>query len=141
VKTQRYRRAGDGVDTVTDDHRITLGVGGTRGGDLVGGGDRPADLLSVLPPLRYRGGGLPPRSASYQDFGLRAFYDLFFPHVRGRRRRELFNGVSGLMALWFGVLGAVAGWAMLGPLGVVIGLGAGLALGANFLIRNQHYRP
>jgi hypothetical protein len=33
------------------------------------------------------------------------------------------------------------GLGMLGPLGAVIGLGAGLVLGANFLARNRYYRP
>ena len=59
--------------------------------------------------LRYRGNGLPPRT-QYQDFGLRDFYNLFFPHIQGRDRRQLFNGVSGWLALWFGVLGALIGW-------------------------------
>jgi hypothetical protein len=89
--------------------------------------------------LRYRGGGLPPRSHSYQDFGLRSFYDLFLPP--GRDRRRFFNGVSGWLALWFGVLGAVFGGAMAGPLGIILGWGAGVALGARFLSRNGYYRP
>jgi hypothetical protein len=89
--------------------------------------------------LRYRGSSLPPRSHSYQDFGLRALYDLVLP--RGRPRRHFFNGVSGLMALWFGVLGAVLGWAMLGPLGLFLGFGGGASLGARFLTRKRYYRP
>jgi hypothetical protein len=91
--------------------------------------------------LRYRGSGLSPRSRSYHDFGLRAFYDLLLPHIRGRDRRQFFNGVSGWLALWFGVLGAVAGWGMAGPFGVVIGFGAGLTLGANYLTRKRYFRP
>ena len=59
--------------------------------------------------LRYRGSGLPARSHSYQDFGLRHFYDLLIPHIRGRDRRRFFNDVSGGLAIWFGVLGGVAG--------------------------------
>jgi hypothetical protein len=89
--------------------------------------------------LRYRGGGLPPRSRSYQDFGLRALYDLFLP--RGRSRRLFFNEVSGWMTLMFGGLGAVFGWAVLGPLGLFLGLGLGAALGARFLERNRYFRP
>ena len=91
--------------------------------------------------LRYRGSGLAPRSRSYHDFGLRAFYDLLFPHIRGRNRRQFFNGVSGLLSIWFGVLGALLGWGMAGPFGVIIGFGAGVTLGANFLTRNRYYRP
>jgi hypothetical protein len=89
--------------------------------------------------LRYRGNGLPPQSHSYQDFGLRAVYDLFLP--RGRYRRHFFNGVSGWMTLWFGVLGALLGWGMAGPLGVFPGFGAGVVLGANFLTKTRYFRP
>ena len=91
--------------------------------------------------LRYRGGGLPTRPHSYQDFGLRFFYDLFLPHIRGSDRRQFFNGVSGWLALWFGVLGALLGWAMLGPFGLFIGFCAGVTLGANHLSRNGYFRP
>jgi hypothetical protein len=91
--------------------------------------------------LRYRGSGLAPRPRSYQDFGLGAIYDLIIPHIRGRDRRQFFNWVSGWLALCYGLLGAVFGCGMLGPLGAVIGLGAGLVLGANFLARNRYYRP
>ena len=91
--------------------------------------------------LRYCGSGLPPRSGSYQAFGLEAFYDLLIPHIRGRDRRRFFNGVSAGMALWFGVLGALLGWTMLGPFGGVIGFGAGLLLGADSLTRHRFFRP
>jgi hypothetical protein len=90
--------------------------------------------------LRYRGSGLAPRSGSYQAFGLKAFFDLLIPGIRGGDRRRLFNDVSGGMALWFGALGAVFGWASAGPVGVILGFGAGFALGANFLTRNRYYR-
>jgi hypothetical protein len=69
------------------------------------------------------------------------FYDLLFPHIRGRARREFFNGLGGLMALWFGVLGGALGYGMLGPFGIVVGFGAGVTLGANSLFRNRYYRP
>jgi hypothetical protein len=88
--------------------------------------------------LRFRGSGLPPRSHSFQNSGLRAFYDLFVP--RGRPRRLFFNEVSGWMTLMFGALGAIFGWAILGPLGLILGLGAGVALGAEFLTRKGYYR-
>jgi hypothetical protein len=89
--------------------------------------------------LRYRGAGLPPRSHSYQNFGLRAFYDLFVP--RGRSRRLFFNDVCGWMALMFGALGAVFGWTMLGPFGLFLGFGLGASLGGRFLTKNRYYRP
>lgn len=89
--------------------------------------------------LRYRGGRLPPR-ASYQALGLRAFYDLLLPHVRGRARRGFFNGVSGLLALYLGVLGAILGFGMLGPFGLFLGFAAGIGLGGSALNRSGHYR-
>ena len=90
--------------------------------------------------LRYRGNGLPPRSHSYQDLGLRHLYNLFLPHIRGRDRRLFFNRVSEGMAIGFGVLGALLGWGMLGPLGVILGFGGGIAFGASFLTKNRYYR-
>jgi hypothetical protein len=91
--------------------------------------------------LRYRGKGLPPRSHSYQAFGLKSLYDLVLPGIRGGARRRFFNDVSAGVALWYGVLGALLGWAMLGPFGVVIGFGAGVTLGADFLTRKRFFRP
>jgi hypothetical protein len=91
--------------------------------------------------LRYRGSGLAPRSHSYQDFGLKHLYDLILPGIRGGDRRRFFNGVSGALTIWFGVLGAVLGFGMAGPLGILLGWGAGLVLGAGFLTRNRYYRP
>jgi hypothetical protein len=91
--------------------------------------------------LRYRGSGLPPRSHSYQAFGLKYLYDLVLPGIRGQDRLRFFNDVSAGMALGFGVLGALLGWGMLGPFGVVLGFGAGVTLGADFLSKNRYYRP
>ena len=91
--------------------------------------------------LRYRGNGLPARSHSYQDFGLKYLYDLLIPHIRGRDRRRFFNGVSGGLALWFGVVGALLGWGMAGPFGVILGFGAGVTLGANYLTKKRYFRP
>jgi hypothetical protein len=90
--------------------------------------------------LRYRGSGLPPRSHSFQDFGLKFVYDLFLPTLRGRDRRRFFNRGAEWMALVFGALGALLGFGMLGPLGAFLGLGAGMVLAANFLVRNRYYR-
>ncbi len=90
--------------------------------------------------LRYRGNGLPARSHSYQDFGLRHVYNLFLPHIRGRNRRQFFNRVSEGMAIWFGALGALLGWGMVGPLGVFLGFGCGIVFGASFLTRNRYFR-
>jgi hypothetical protein len=90
--------------------------------------------------LRYRGNGLPARSQSYQDFGFRHVYNLLLPHIRGRDRRLFFNRVSEGMAIWFGALGALLGWGMVGPLGVILGFGFGIVFGAGFLTKNRYYR-
>ena len=90
--------------------------------------------------LRYRGNGLPARSHSYQDFGFRAIYDMLIPRIRGRDRRLFFNRVSEGMAIYFGVLGGLLGWVILGPIGVLFGFGCGIVFGANFLTKNRYYR-
>ena len=90
--------------------------------------------------LRYRGGGFPARSRSFQDFGMRSIFDLLMPRIRGRDRRRLFNDVSAWLTLGFGVLGAVLGGGMAGPLGVILGFGAGVMLGAKYLTRNGYFR-
>ncbi len=51
-----------------------------------------------------------------------------------------FNDASGGVAIWFGVLGALLGWGMLGPLGVIVGFGCGIVFGASFLTRNRYFR-
>ncbi len=88
---------------------------------------------------RYRGNGLPARRGSFQAFGLRHFYDLFVP--RGRGRRLFFNELSGAMAWWFGLVGAIAGYGMAGVLGAFPGFGFGMVLGARFLGKKGYYRP
>ena len=65
---------------------------------------------------------------------------MFLPHIRGRDRRRLFNRVSQGLAIWFGVLDAILGWGMLGPLGVILGFGAGVMLGAKYLTRSGYFR-
>ena len=80
------------------------------------------------------------RSHSYQDFGLRHPYNLFLPNIRGRDHRRFFNRVSAGMAIYFGVLGALLGWVMLGPLGVILGFGGSIVFGASFLTTNPYYR-
>jgi hypothetical protein len=44
------------------------------------------------------------------------------------------------MALVAGFLGAVAGYGWAGPLGLILGLGAGLTAGAGFLERDRSSR-
>jgi hypothetical protein len=90
--------------------------------------------------LRYRGSGLPPRSPSYQSHGLKALYNLLIPNIRGRDRRLFFNGLSAWLALLSGAVGAVWGWGVLGPLGVVFGFSAGVTLAASFMTERRYFR-
>ncbi len=89
---------------------------------------------------RYRGGGLAPRSGSYQLHGLRAVYDLLIPNVRGPARRRFLNNVSVGVALWSGAIGGVLGLAMLGPFGGLLGCWFGFTFGAEYLAKNRFYR-
>jgi hypothetical protein len=60
--------------------------------------------------------------------------------LRVRERRLFFNDVSGGVAIWFGVLGGLLGWGMLGSLGVIVGFGCGIVFGASYLTKNRYYR-
>ena len=48
------------------------------------------------PPHHYRG-GYQVRPNSFQDFGAEHVYDWIFGDIRGRDRRKLFNGFSGVV--------------------------------------------
>jgi hypothetical protein len=81
--------------------------------------------------------GSRPWSHSYQDFGLLSFYDSLLPHVPGRDRLLFFNRVSEGMAIYFGVLGALLGRVILGPIGVLFGFGGVDGCRATFLTKNR----
>ena len=91
------------------------------------------------PPHRYRGGDLPVRPNSLQDFGLRHLYNLIMPDVRGRQRRELFNWVSGWTILGMGLFGAVIGSGA-GPAGAIVGFLVAVGIMAHILTRHRFLR-
>ena len=90
---------------------------------------------------RYRGGGLPRGSDSFQAFGLKCFYDLLMPDVRGRARRKFFNQLCTPVALACGLVAAMVGGELAGPLGAIIGLGAGFVVASEYLVQGRLYRP
>ena len=73
------------------------------------------------PPHRYRDGGLPVRPHGFQDFGIRHFYNLIAPDVRGRDRRDLFNSASVRTIVGMGLVGALVGSGGAGPFGAIVG--------------------
>jgi len=88
------------------------------------------------PPHRYRGGGLPIRPNSFQDFGLKAIYDLVLPTLGALNRRRFFNQVGSVIVLGMGAIWAVMGFGIAGPVGGVLGAGAGSAL-ADYSLRKH----
>ena len=91
------------------------------------------------PPHRYRGGGLPIRPNSFQDFGLRHIYNLIMPGVRGGQRRELFNRVSGWTILGMGLFGGLIGSGA-GSAGAVVGFVVAVGLTAHVLTKHRFLR-
>jgi hypothetical protein len=92
------------------------------------------------PPHRYKAGAFPIRPNSFQDLGLKAIYDLCLPTLGVHNRRRFFNQVGGSIVLGTGVIGAAMGFAMAGPVGGIIGGGAGLALGDHSLRKHRCIR-
>ena len=88
---------------------------------------------------RYRGGEIPIRPNSFQDFGLRHIYNLLMPDVRGRQRREFFNWLSGWTILVMGLAGALIGSAA-GPAGAIVGFVVAVGLMAYGMTRHRFLR-
>jgi hypothetical protein len=93
------------------------------------------------PPHRYRGGSTAVRPASFQDFGFRHTYNLIFPDIRGRDRRELFNRVSVGFVLAMGLTAAFIGSSTAGLPGAILGGVAAAALMGHALKKLRYYRP
>jgi hypothetical protein len=92
------------------------------------------------PPNRYSGRLGPTQPQGFTPGGLRTFYKASMPTLRGVEKREFFNQISGGMILGFAMGGAMLGYAWLGPLGVVFGLGAGIAAGGSIAEKGRFYR-
>jgi hypothetical protein len=67
-------------------------------------------------------------------------YDLFMPGLRGAERKRFFNQVSCWLVLPCGLVGAILGYNALGVLGLLIGLGVGLAAGGSLVEKGRFYR-
>jgi hypothetical protein len=92
------------------------------------------------PPNRYSGGHGPPRPAGFTGPGFRQAWAVILPGLGGAEMRRHFNQLSGVIALAGGLSGLVLGLACLGPIGAIVGLGAGFAAGASFAGSRRFYR-
>jgi hypothetical protein len=92
------------------------------------------------PPNRYSGfsGSSPLQGFTPPVF--KAVYDLLMPSLRGAGRKRFFNEVSGGMVLTCALIGAIMGYNGLGVLGLILGLGAGLAAGGALVEKGRFYR-
>ena len=90
------------------------------------------------PPYRYTGGHGPP--GGFTAPGMKPFYDVFMPGLRGAEKREFFNGVSRWIVASFAVGGGAIGYSWLGLFGALLGLGAGLMAGGWFAESQRFYR-
>jgi hypothetical protein len=92
------------------------------------------------PPHRYSGPGDSARPQGFTPPVFRTFYDLFLPGLRGAEKKRLFNQASGWIVLPCALLVAALGYSELGVLGLLLGLGAGLAAGCSIAERGRFYR-
>jgi hypothetical protein len=95
-------------------------------------GRRPPNRLSK------RFGSAPPRG--FTGRGLGTYYRLLLPSLEGREKRMFFNRASGGLVAGIALGGAVVGYGLLGPLGAILGLGAGLMAGGSTAERGRFYR-
>jgi len=92
------------------------------------------------PPHRYSGHRGPPRPGGFTAGALGPLYRVLLPGLRGAEKKQFFNGMSRALPLGLGVGGAMLGFAWLGPLGAVLGLGGGLVAGASAAEGQRFYR-
>ena len=95
-------------------------------------GRRPPDRLSP----RF----LPSPARGFTGHGLGSYYRLLMPSLQGREKREFFNRVSGSLVASLALGGAAVGYAWLGPLGALLGLGGGLMAGGSVAERGRFFR-
>jgi hypothetical protein len=92
------------------------------------------------PPNRFMTGRRPRRSG-FTPPGMRTFYKVAMPGLKGRAKREYFNQVSSWLVTGSALGGAACGYTLLGVVGAVVGLGAGLVAGGSMAEKGGFYRP
>jgi len=92
------------------------------------------------PPNRYTSRHGSPRPAGFTGPGFRQLHRSILPGLEGSNKKGYFNALSGGIVLAAGACGLVLGLACLGPIGAVLGLGAGIVAGGSFAESNRFYR-
>jgi hypothetical protein len=92
------------------------------------------------PPDRYSGHHRPSRPAGFTGFGFRQVWSWILPGLEGLEKKRHFNELSGGIVVAAGLCGLLLGLAWLGPVGAVLGLGAGIMAGESFARSNRFYR-
>jgi hypothetical protein len=92
------------------------------------------------PPNQYKGGHGPPSPAGFTGPGFRQAYRVILPGLEGPAMKQHFNEISSWMVVAAGACGAILGLGWLGPLGAIVGLGAGVVAGGSFVRSNRFHR-
>jgi hypothetical protein len=92
------------------------------------------------PPHRYSGPYDPSRPAGFTDFGFQQAWKWILPGLEGPAKKRYFNVMSGGIMVGAGCCGLLLGLACFGPIGAVLGLGAGVAVGGSFAESSRFYR-
>ena len=93
------------------------------------------------PPRHHGGGHGPPRPTGFTGPGFGQLHRWMLPGLEGAEKKRYFNEVSGGIVLAVGLGGLILGLALLGPIGAIVGLGAGVAAGGSLASSNRFYRP
>ena len=72
--------------------------------------------------------GRPSRGGSFTGWGVRTLYDLAAPNPGGSAGQECFNAIWTGIVVGSGLLCALLGLALLGPIGALLGLAGGVRL-------------
>jgi hypothetical protein len=89
------------------------------------------------PPYRFSGRHLP---GGFTSPGLRPFYHVFMPGLRGTEKREYFNGLSQWMVVSITVGCGAFGYSSFGVIGAVLGICAGLLGGCWLAVHQRFHR-
>ena len=93
------------------------------------------------PPHRHGGRQGLPRPAGFTGAGFGQLHRWMLPGLEGAEKKGYFNELSGGIVLAVGLGGLLLGLALLGPIGAILGLGAGVAAGGSLASSNRFYRP
>jgi hypothetical protein len=92
------------------------------------------------PPNRDSGGHGRPRPSGFTGPGFRQLHRWTLPGLKGTEKKRYFNALSGGIVLAAGASGLVLGLACFGPVGAIVGLGAGIVAGGSFAESNRFHR-